>query len=313
MHGTSVEQLAFLCYWWWVPSRHGTSVEQLVFLCYWWLLPESPRWLLAVGRTREAARVLEAAARRNRLPLPAPGADGPPPSSRPNQAGFRNLVSTPNLRRNSICLFCCWFLAGLNFFGLSQVMGRLGDDIFVTVTLSGVIGLPGILLSLYFVRFGRRRAIIISQLTAGIACLLVTIVPKGEFRGDWPLVALSALALTSMSVLFPAVYLLSGELFPTVVRNAGMGAASMFSRLGSVLAPFVKSLGAHGDYLPMLVLGVSMLAGAATVLPLPETQGCQLPDSIQDGEKVGKRNEDDERNANYLPLAAGPPPAAGDC
>jgi len=52
---------------------------------------------------------------------------------------------------------------------------------------------------------------------------------------------LSAIALTGMCIAFPAIFVFSGEIFPTVVRNVGLGSAVMFSRFGSVLAPFIKS------------------------------------------------------------------------
>lgn len=65
---------------------------------------------------------------------------------------------------------------------------------------------------------------------------------SGIFPGDWPRVLLSAVVLIGMSLTFPTLYVFSGELFPTVVRNVGLGSSSMFSRIGSVLAPFINSL-----------------------------------------------------------------------
>ena len=62
------------------------------------------------------------------------------------------------------------------------------------------------------------------------------------FPGDWPRSLLAGLAVLGMSITFPALYLYSGELLPTVVRNAGLGASSMCARLGSMAAPFVLAL-----------------------------------------------------------------------
>ena len=38
---------------------------------------------------------------------------------------------------------------------------------------------------------------------------------------------------------FAVIYVFSAELYPTVVRNAGMGASSCCARIGGILAPYV--------------------------------------------------------------------------
>lgn len=58
----------------------------------------------------------------------------------------------------------------------------------------------------------------------------------------WLRLLLACSSIVGMSVSFTTVYLFSGELFPTVIRNIGVGASSMFARVGSILAPFVVSL-----------------------------------------------------------------------
>jgi hypothetical protein len=59
---------------------------------------------------------------------------------------------------------------------------------------------------------------------------------------EWPKATLAALGIFGMSVAFPTAYLYAGELFPTVVRNVGLGSSSMFARFGSMVAPYVTSL-----------------------------------------------------------------------
>jgi len=59
---------------------------------------------------------------------------------------------------------------------------------------------------------------------------------------EWPKVVLAALGILGMSIAFPTVYLYSAELFPTVVRNVGVGTSSMCARFGSMVAPYITSL-----------------------------------------------------------------------
>jgi OCT family organic cation transporter-like MFS transporter 4/5 len=38
---------------------------------------------------------------------------------------------------------------------------------------------------------------------------------------------------------FGAVYVLSAEIYPTVIRNTGMGSSSAVARVGSMIAPYI--------------------------------------------------------------------------
>lgn len=48
--------------------------------------------------------------------------------------------------------------------------------------------------------------------------------------------------MAGLSLAFPTVYIYSGELFPTTVRNIGVGICSMCCRIGAIVAPHVASL-----------------------------------------------------------------------
>lgn len=75
---------------------------------------------------------------------------------------------------------------------------------------------------------------------------------------------------------------LSGEIFPTAIRNSGMGLVSVAARIGGMLAPFILML---GDVLPNLqfsALGLLTLLAGLLNLKLPETQGKPMPESVAD-------------------------------
>ena len=51
--------------------------------------------------------------------------------------------------------------------------------------------------------------------------------------------ALAATGKMGMTGGFETLYVLSSELYPTIVRNVGMGTSSAFARAGSMLAPYI--------------------------------------------------------------------------
>lgn len=111
------------------------------------IIPESPRWLLAMGRQRQAERILLKAAGRNKIPVENVKLAL---ETYENQAAVRraknnekynitHLFRSPNLRLKTICVSVNWFVCGICFFGLAQYMGHLDGNIFINVAVSGNI------------------------------------------------------------------------------------------------------------------------------------------------------------------------------
>lgn len=80
----------------------------------------------------------------------------------------------------------------------------------------------------------------------------------------------------------PALYLFTGELYPTVLRNAGVGCTVMCARIGSMMAPLVIALNDVAPFLPLTLLGLLATVEALLILPLPETCGMKLPETVED-------------------------------
>ena len=58
------------------------------------------------------------------------------------------------------------------------------------------------------------------------------------------LIALALIGKCCITGAFDTIYVWSAEIYPTVVRNSGMGSSSAVARVGSMLAPYIaKSVG----------------------------------------------------------------------
>ncbi|XP_033115530.1 organic cation transporter protein-like [Anneissia japonica] len=106
----------------------------------------------------------------------------------------------------------------------------------------------------------------------------------GVFR-----VAVAMAGKFAITAAFSIVYIYSAELFPTPVRSAGMGLASMSGRLGSILSPLALLMTEIWKPLPLVIFSsLSVVAGLLGLL-LPETLGTNLPETIEEGENFGKK------------------------
>ena len=55
-------------------------------------------------------------------------------------------------------------------------------------------------------------------------------------------VALAMLGKIGIAAAFAVIYVWSAEIFPTVVRNAGMGSSSAFARVGGMVSPYIADI-----------------------------------------------------------------------
>lgn len=64
------------------------------------------------------------------------------------------------------------------------------------------------------------------------------------------LITLAMVGKLCITGAFDSLYVFSAEIFPTVVRNAGMGSSSAAARVGSMIAPYIaKSVSVLGSEL----------------------------------------------------------------
>lgn len=207
----------------WRHLQFALSIPSVILISYYWIVPESPRWLFTVGRIDETAAVVEKAAAFNKRPTDSIKLDlekhavNTKSSKDVARGNFADLFRTPNMRSKTLCMCFNWLVCGMCFFGVAQYIGQSDGDIFLNVAISAGLEVPGTIICVFALKqFGRKWTLIVSNVLTGICMLLIVVLPSVQ-------VVLATTALVGMSISFPTVYLYAGELFPTVVRNVGVG------------------------------------------------------------------------------------------
>uniref|UniRef100_A0A7N9AM88 Solute carrier family 22 member 13-like n=1 Tax=Mastacembelus armatus TaxID=205130 RepID=A0A7N9AM88_9TELE len=244
------------------------------------VLPQSARWLLANDRREEAIALLRKAARVNGRVLPPVEKCNIFRGGKQNHSAV-DLIRTPQMRKRALILFYTWFVNVLVYYGLSLGVSRLGTNLYLTQFVFGLVEIPARSLVLLVLPCSRRFSQSGFLVVGGLACLVMLAVPADYHN---VLTSLAMVGKFGITASFAVIYVYTAEIFPTVLRQTGIGISSMFARMGGVLAPIINMLHDHSPTIPLLIFGTCPLLGAILALALPETTDRPLPDTVEDVE-----------------------------
>ncbi|NXK11960.1 S22A7 protein, partial [Herpetotheres cachinnans] len=272
---------------WLLVAVTGPCLLSIVSL--WWV-PESARWLIANGKVKQAHRHLLRGARMNGrkdfaedVPLTTyaqrivlqweykkPGGN----------YSYISLFRTPVLRKISLCSGAVWFGVAFSYYGMSMKLTGFGLNVYLTQFVFGVIEIPAKVITYVLVnRIGRRQSQAWTLILTGLCIGVNVIIPK-PFTSLRSVVAIVGKGFSEAA--FTTVFLYTSELYPTVLRQNGMGYTSFVARLGGALAPLVFLLDEVWRSLPEVTYcGVAVCCGSVAFL-LPETLNVHLPEGIED-------------------------------
>ncbi|KAM5300751.1 organic cation/carnitine transporter 2 isoform 2-T2 [Glossophaga mutica] len=258
------------------------TVPGVLCALLWWFIPESPRWLISQGRFKEAEVIIHRAAKINGVVAPStifePSELQDPSSQKQQSHSILDLLRTRNIRMVTIMSVMLWMTISVGYFGLSLDTPNLHGDIYVNCFLSAVVEVPAYVLAWLLLRhLPRRYSMATALFLGGIVLLFVQLVPPDLHYLSIVLVMVGKFGITAA---FSMVYVYTAELYPTVVRNMGVGVSSTASRLGSILSPYFIYLGAYDRFLPYILMGSLTILTAILTLFLPESFGSPLPDTI---------------------------------
>ncbi len=234
-------------------------------------LPESPKWLLARGRSQEARAV----AARTGVPLEVDGPRTPAPVVA--KVGYAALASRRYLLPTAL-LGTMSFAGLLLTYGLNTWLPQIMEDngygkdyalgFLLLLNLGAILG--GLLASYFADRVGAQRIV---ATTFGLAAVALVLLPL-----ELPLtLLLTGVAVAGVGTIGTQVliYGMVSNYYPTNARAAGVAWCAGFGRLGGIVGPMVGGAlvgaGLGGSTAFQLFAGVSLL-GALVTLSVPHRQ-----------------------------------------
>lgn len=244
-----------------------------------WGLPESVRFLELRGRVDEA----EAAVRRFESAAGVAPVESPvlPPVPSPGPGALWSA----GLRAQTAALWVVWFCINFSYYGafiwLPTLLYSNGFTLvksFGFTLLITLAQLPGYAVAAYLIeRWGRRPTLAVFLLGSAAGAGMFAVA-----SGDTAVLA-TGMVLSFFNLgAWGALYAVTPEIYPTVLRATGAGAAAGFGRLASIAAPLCVPplLNLGGSTLVFGVFGAFFVVAALAALRLPERRGQALDDVI---------------------------------
>ncbi|XP_051943216.1 solute carrier family 22 member 5-like [Hippocampus zosterae] len=269
----------------------ASAIPGLVFIFTWRVIPESPRWLLQKGRVKEAEMVICRAAKMNKIHAPdvifktVDASELLQKSDEDKRVyTFMDLIHTTNLRNITGLGFFIWIAISMVYYGLSLNTSNLKGNIYLNCLVSAATDAVAYIATFVLINRAPRHILLCVNLTfSGLTLLVVKLVPQDTHVAFQVLVLMGKLGV---SVCHSFIFFFFTELYPTVVRNTGLGVLSTAGRIGTIFCPYILHIGIYSKVLPYIIFGSFSIIAAILSLVLPDTRNCKLPDLISEAKPI---------------------------
>ncbi|CAH0722972.1 unnamed protein product, partial [Brenthis ino] len=262
-----------------------TTLPILVVIAVPFTVPESARWLSSRGRVNDAVKVLRRFEKVNGTNIPEDVMDDfivSASRTRQTNESIKDLFMSAPLRKMLIFMVIVYMACAVIFDGLVRMSEGLGLDFFITFTLTSATEIPSVtLLAFVLDKWGRRVLTCGPMAVSGLLILIATVVPRGI-----PQVTLAIFARFMINMSYNAAIQWSAELLPTPVRASGSSLIHVSGYVSTLVSPYIVYSERIWKRLPLLILGLIALFACTVGILLPETNGRQMPQTIEEGEKI---------------------------
>jgi putative MFS transporter len=244
-------------------------------------LPESVRFLERRGRVAEA----EAAVRRFEDSAAVRPPAAPLPAGEPEPVPGPAALWRSGTRLRTASLWLVWFGVNFAYYGafiwLPTLLVASGLSLVRSFEFTLVITLaqlPGYALAAVLVEvWGRRPTLSVFLLGSAISALVF-----GTATTASTMVA-GGMALSFFNLgAWGALYAITPEVYPTLLRGTGSGWAAGFGRIASILAPLAVPVlrAGGGNFLLFVVFAAFFVLAAVATWGLPERRGESLESAV---------------------------------
>ncbi|KAK0066692.1 solute carrier family 22 member 16 [Biomphalaria pfeifferi] len=262
------------------------------FLLAYFFLPESMRWLTVKGKVDEAAKVVETIARMNGKTnyehekclqkIQKIAQKEKELKEKGKKYTYLDVYRGWSMARLTLTQQFVWFTTSLVGYGIILGITNLAGNIYVNMLLVEVVEIPFILVTCYFNNcIGRRLTALIYfsfATVAGLLALIFHLVPHLPNKETG--ITIMCICCRSFIAGAAAVFIVvSTEVYPTVIRTLGYGAANTAAKVGGVLAPFLINI----ETIPTVaysVITVTCFFCIVAVWSLQETKNLIMEDTL---------------------------------
>uniref|UniRef100_A0A8C9ZHY4 Solute carrier family 22 member 6 n=1 Tax=Sander lucioperca TaxID=283035 RepID=A0A8C9ZHY4_SANLU len=272
---------------WRYLTATATTPLFLAMICWWWL-PESARWLISNGKVNSAHFYLSKCAKVNGREQFM--ADIKPETlskvilveNENRKYSYLDLVRTPKMRRLALLTGIVWFGVACTYYGISLNVTGFGVNIYLTQFIYGAIELPAKAFVFFTLnKIGRRLSQTGTLVMTGLCIFCNMFVPRDNALFQ---TTVGALGKMFAEASFTTVFLYTTELYPTVMRQNGLGYCSFMARVGVSVSPLIMLLEEVWGHLPSTIFSLVAVAAGLSASLLPETKNIRLPETIEDVE-----------------------------
>ncbi|CAL4069477.1 unnamed protein product [Meganyctiphanes norvegica] len=266
-------------------------------------LDKSPRWLVQKGKINEGVSVLQKASRINRKINPNDEEfssyqyiidlnkmDGTSQDHEITQnKSFCNVVQSI-FCKSAVCKIfivmpLVWFFTAIVYWSLPLNANNFTTNPYLYIVMIGLADIPPNAIGPILIKkFGNINTGTLMYIIASVCLLGVIIIPEQVWWLKWIIVPVS---MSMISVNYMVCYIMSSELYPTVLRTIGFGTGSFIKHCGILLASYITDLASERG-IKWLTNSISIgccLFALILARFLPETHRLPLCDTILDVEQ----------------------------